>query len=278
MYSYQRFGAIVLPTFNRVSGMSPVPPLSRLVQTMAGAFDGDGAGRSSRRFPHELALRCVVAEGTTSGQRAALDALRAAVGQRNYLYRMAEDDGTVQRALCRLTGLDVERSTRDRASQEVTLQFSQLAGWTGAKRGEAWTFDSGIFFDTTYVLDAGGLTFSLTLPSQVVSVTNGGNLPATDVKITVQVLTGTISGITISGAGWQFTITRSMPAGTVLVIDAGAQMVTVGGVNAYGNFALGAGHTIEDWARMEPGANSVTVAYSGTATANINFALAEGWA
>ena len=75
----------------------------------------------------------------------------------------------------------------------------------------------------------------------------------------------------VSYLTWAGTITD----GQALVIDCGARTVKNNGVDAYSGLTLhSTNHVIDDWLRLEPGNNSVLVAYTGgngTSTALFNF-------
>lgn len=278
-YFYERFGAITLPTFNREASLAPVAPDLRIVATAAGAFDGDGVGRAAQKFPHSLSLEAIVSEATTAAQRTALDALRAAVGTRAHLYRRADDDSTVQRALCRLASMTAQRSYEQRrAYQPITLQFAQIGPWLGTTYSGPWTLDSGIYFDDSYVLDAPSLGVTLGASGQYIGLPNGGNLPQSDVTITVAVASGAIRAVAFLGSDWHIGYSGPLTAGRILTIDAGAQRVVVNDDDAYADFDFGVGHVIEDWISLTPGNNGVTINYIGAAVATVQFQYADRWA
>jgi hypothetical protein len=62
-------------------------------------------------------------------------------------------------------------------------------------------------------------------------------------------------------------------------VDCGLRSVKNNGVDAYSGFALNSGHAVADWLRLEPGANSVTITYSGNAdaSATVTFSFYDGW-
>lgn len=277
-YSFERFGTITLPVYNREMNMAPVSAVQRIVATAAGAFDLDGSGRAAQQFPHPLTVEAIVFEETAAALRAALDALRAAVGTRAYLYRRADDDSTVHRALCRLTAMEVQRTYEQRrAYQPVTLQFLQLSAWQGAST--AWTLDDGEFFDDGLSFDATSYAWSIGSSPTTRSVTNGGNLPVTDVVFTITAGATALTNPILTGGGMDLRWTGTIAATKSLVIDCGALSVLNDGANAYSGLTLGATHAIETWCSLAPGSMDITLTVTGALTgATWGVSFRERWA
>ncbi len=278
MYRFDRFGAITLPLYNRQTNQAPAAARTAIVQTIAGAFDSDGAGRSPAKFPHNLMLRCVVAESTAAAQRIALDTLRQAVGLRGNLYRLADVDSSSQRALCRLVAMDLERNaSKDKATQEVVLRFSQQGPWLGTVHSGPWTLDSGVLLDEGYALDVSSSIYTFATPTTV-WLTNDGNLPHSDVIMSVKATSGTLNALGITAAGVDMVWSGVLNAGHELVIDFGAQSVTVDGNDAYSGLELTNNHIIEEWLVLNPGANSLYLNPVGGATIRVVFQYVDRWA
>lgn len=278
-YSFERFGAITLPEYNREMNMAPVAAVQRIVATAAGAFDADGSGRAGQQFPHALTVEAIVFEEAAADLRAALDALRAAVGTRAYLYRRADDDSTVHRALCRLASMDVQRSYEQRrAYQPVTLQFLQLSAWQGASSA-AWTLDDGELFDDGLLFDATSYAWSIGSSLTIRSVTNGGNLPVMDVVFTITAGATGLTNPILTGGGMDLRWTGTIAATKSLVIDCGVLSVLNDGANAYSGLTLGANHAIEAWCSLAPGATDIELAITGTLTgATWGVSFRDRWA
>lgn len=277
-YSFERFGAITLPVYNREIAMAPVSAVQRIVATAAGAFDADGSGRAAQAFPHPLTIEAIVFEEASADLRAALDALRAAVGTRAYLYRRADDNNLVHRALCRLASMDVQRSYEQRrAYQPVTLQFLQMSAWQGAS--SAWTLDDGELFDDGLLLDATSYSWSIGGSPTFRTVANGGNLPVTDA---IFAITAGATGLTnpiLTGGGMDLRWTGTIAATKSLVIDCGALSVLNDGANAYSGLTLGSNHTIEAWCSLPPGETTIELAITGTLTgATWGVSFRDRWA
>lgn len=280
MYTYERFGAITLPPYNRRSDQDPAPPQATVVATIAGAFDAWGADRAPQKFPQALSLDCVLSEDTAAAMRTAIDALRAAVGTRAALYRRADDDLTLQICTARLVAMDYQRQPGNLRQQRLKLQFQQLGPWLG-KRAEDWTLDDGevlddgLYFDTSAIdLSAGG----------EITVTVGGNLPLTNGILIVTVDTATTVALditlTVAAQGIDWSLSGTYADGDVITIDCGARSVVKNTTDAYADFTLNAGHTNEHWLALAPGANVVDVIIVTVPASGITLALtyAEQWA
>lgn len=277
MYTFDRFGAITLPLYNRTSVQSPAPAREAIVQTIAGAFDSDGSGRSMPKWPQTLSLRCIVAEDSKATQRTVLDALRAAVGLRGKLYRIADSDASSQRAPCRLVALEVERNQKDLTTQEVQLRFQQLGPWQGTVHSGPWTLDSGVLLDEGYALDVSSSVYTFSTPTTV-WLSNGGNLPHSDVIMAVTATSGTLYALGITATGADMVWSGVLNAGHQLLVDFGAQAVTVDGNDAYAGLELTDNHTIEEWLLLNPGANSLYLNPVGGATVQVTFQYVDRWA
>jgi hypothetical protein len=276
-YVYERFNGVTLPTYNRQTDLAPVPARMAMVATMAGAYDSDGDERSAQQFPHTLTVRCVVTADTAALWRTALDALRALVGTRGKLYRRG-DDNSLQSCVARMTAMPHTRQVANKLHIEVTLTWAQLGPWIGTVYSGPWILDGGIYFDDNYALDTSSLAVTLTSGAQAIYLPNLGNYPVRAVRITTTVSAGSLTALSIYGAGWFLAYTGSLVAGQTLVIDTGAQSVLLNGVSAYANLYLPTAHTINDWIRLLPGNNYTTVVAAGTATTTVQFEYAEAWA
>ena len=256
-YSFLRFGNIILPAYNRESVTSPVAPSQRIITTIAGAFDSDGAERAAQRFPHLLSIDAIVYESDAALQRSEIDVLRAAVGTRAYLYRVADNDSFIHRALCRLNNMTINRSyTQRQALQPVTLQFLQLTMWEGANH-TAWILDDGEFLDTGLTLDVVNYSWSIGTSPTTQTVNNAGNLPVRNVVFTITAGATALTNPKLSGAGMDLWYTGTIAAGKSFVVDCGSLSVLNDGVDAYANLALGTGHTIEHWCNLPPGNTTI---------------------
>lgn len=263
-YYLERFGSITLPAPMSDETATPVAAADRIVTTVAGAFDVDGAGRSAQQFPHTLTYQAIVDAATLAALATALDALRAAVGTRAYLYRRADDDGAVHRALCRLVAMPVMRKFEHRGYQPVRLEFRQLGPWQG--QATSWTLDEGELLDDGLDFDSSDYFATLSSSPATQVVTNGGNLPVLDAVLTVTAGSAALSNPIFTATGVDLRWTGTIPAGGALVIDCGAASVLLAGADAYSGLGFGAGHAIEEWLRLEPGNTTLILTVAGTLT------------
>ena len=275
-YYLERFGTITLPAAMSIETAAPVAAAERIVSTVAGAFDADGAGRSAQRFPHTLTYQAIVDEATLAAQRTALDALRAAVGTRAYLYRRADDDAAVQRALCRLVAMPHDRQFEHQGYLPIRLEFRQLTAWQG--QATSWTLDDGELFDDGLDLDSSDYYAAISSSPSSQAVTNGGNLPVSSVVITINAGAGALANPIITAPNMDLRWAGLIPAGQSLVIDSGALSVLLNGADAYSGLYFGGTHTIENWIELAAGASVVALTVGGTLTgASWSIDFREAW-
>lgn len=258
-YSYTTFGAVTLPVYNRQADISPAAALPRVIQTLGGAYDLDGSAQAALVWPHPLTVEAVIWDSTPALLKTAIDALRALVGTRAYLTRQADSDSSTQRALCRLVGMEMQRSHEHRrALQPVVFNFLQLAPW------EATT--------ATTVTGAGITT------ATAYTLTNAGNLTCNNAIVTLTVAAGSaITAVAVTATGIAWTITDAAAAGEYYTVDCAVESVRLNGAtDGYAAFALGSGHARETWLPLAPGANTVTVTPTGGAI-DVLFSFRSNW-
>jgi len=189
-----------------------------------------------------------------------IDALRALVGTRNYLWSSSDGGSTNRFRLARC--LDVRAMARPGIARWATYEMDfELAA--GPWNGTAHTLES-----TT--LDAS--------PHDVVT-TNGGNTRVRNAIITVTAATTNITVLGVSLAGkfdWHWTGTLTV--GNVLLIDCGTKRITNNSVDAYATFALQAGHADNDWLPLDAGSNTISVHLTGGADSTFKLTYNDGWA
>lgn len=277
-YAICRFGDITLPDRMPVEDMAPVEPRETLIETVAGVYSNVGLERAPQKFPHQLNLKAMAYHTTLAAFRTAIDALRSAVGTTAYLYRVADSDGAIQKALCQLRRLPGRREIENNWHQTLDLLFLQLTPWQGSDHA-AWRLDSGYFLDDGLQLDPNVYSILLTTAMSQV-VTNGGNLPVNDVKLTLTTASfGLFAPLFMVAPNYALLWDSTLPVNSTLVIDCGARSVTLNGVNAYEHFRLGPTHKKNDWMLLEPGANTVALIALGTKTgATWSVTFKDWWA
>lgn len=275
-YTLERFGAITLPLYNRKSDQSLAAPKAVVVPTIAGAFDAWGTARAPQKFPHGLAMDCILSEDLAATYRTNIDALRAAVGTRANLYRRADDDLTTQQCTARLLAMDYQREIKNNRHQQLKLQFAQLGPWRG-KRTEDWTFDDGHYFDDGLYFDTGGIAL---VPGANI-VTLGGNLAVTNAIVTLTINKAIDAEVRLAStaAGIDWSVAGLWTLNDVIIVDCGARSVTLNGADAYAALLLESGHTNEHWLELLPGANTIDITIIGVAPdISIELTYAEQWA
>lgn len=274
-YFVYRFGDITLPDRMTVQEFSPVEPQDTLIQTIGGVYDNAGTGRRAPlRFPHPISIKAMQVSADANAFRTAIDALRAAVGTRAYLYRRADNDATIQTALCYLNRVPASIGIENHLHQDMSFGFRQLTPWLGDDHAELHWDDGVSLWDDGELWDQEDYTITFA-SSHTQTVNNGGNLHVTDVILTV-----TTDANPLSNIAWYVPYTidlawlSTVPAHSTLIIDCGAKSVKLNGVNRYNNLSLGAAHILEDWFELAPGDNTVQIAATGTkvgATWSVSF-------
>lgn len=280
-----RFGSIYLPQYDVNFNAGTAPAQLAVTQLYGGGiFDTHGLGRSPQRYPKLITYPCTVVGSSTLEARTAIRQLRAAIGTRQKLWRSSVVDEEAQWCRARLVDVDATmKSKMPRWHVPVTLTFAQLAGWNGVHHSggvvfgqDGAFFGDGLFFgeDDIYALDG---TEEV---DQNITLSNGGNLPVTGVKIYVVAGSAAITALTIKVTGVSYLrYTGTVAVGKTLYLDCDIKKITNDGANAYANLALTAEHYIADWLVLQPGDNTVVVNRTGGGTGStVEFQFYDGWA
>lgn len=282
MSSYQiyQFDGVTLPLYDQAQDLSTGAVGSSLVMSVGGAFDWAGSRRRlprrasptiSGQYAAEMdgdqlvestgnpiiaaAGEYIVTHGARADLRAQVDALKAKVGVRGSLYRRRFDDESIsQFRTARLLevrekGAIDERGVR--AALDCVFEITGV-GWRSAAQASVSLINNAL-------------------------VEVAGTLPVRNATLTITA-SATITQVSVACAaqGVAWTWAGSLAAGTSLVIDDEARTVTAAGVDAYSGFTLASGHTAEGWIDLAPGANALSVAVVGTASA-ISLAWWDVW-
>lgn len=178
--------------------------------------------------------------------RQQVDALRSRLGAVGSLWRLREDDGSLQWVTARLMSVGYDQRVEDRLSATLRSTFETLmAGW----RSQA------------------ARTASVAYPAAArrLLIHNGGNLPVDDAILTITA-SSTITSLTITMTGVDLRWTGSLTAGQTLTIDCGRRTVVKAGASAYAGWSLGSGHTAAGWLPLAVGDNLLQVTGSGAGT------------
>ena len=214
-----------------------------------GVHDPWGSAPALLKLPYRATVDFELVETTAAAFRTAAYALRGLVGTRALLYR-SPDGGTAnsESVLARLVGVTSNRDAENLLVLGFTLGFEILSSvWSGTAHTETITLDASPKSQDCDN-DGNGIQRAVTI-----TVTASGS-PITAVIIE-NLETGHVSRIRFAS---------SIAVGQSLVIDCAAMTIRNNGVNAYTTaFTLESGHSIREWLRLMPGANTIRVTRTG---------------
>lgn len=214
-----------------------------------GVHDSLGGAQAPVKLPGRISLNSELVEADAASFRASAYALKALIGTRALLYR-SPDGGTAnsESMPARLENVSMDRSSDNVLVLGTALTFEALAPvWDGAAHTETITLDASL---------------------KTAEISNGGNGIVRKVTVTVTASGAPITAITIENLETGH-VSRVKYAGTIavgqsLVIDCGAMTIRNNGVNAYTTaFTLESGHSLREWLRLAPGANTIQVMRTG---------------
>jgi hypothetical protein len=228
---------------------------------LPGGNSWDSMGATQTRLASQIiTIRGGWLSATAADMTTKIDALRALVGTRNYLWTTPDSGSTKRSRLARC--LDVRASVRPGFTRwmQVEMDFELAAGpWAGAAHSaESTTLDAS--------------------PHDV-ATTNAGNARVRDAIITVRAVGTDLTVIGVSLAGkvdWHWTGTLTV--GNDLVINCGTKRILNNGSDAYATFALQAGHADNDWLPLDAGVNTYSVHLTGGASSTFKLDYNDGWA
>lgn len=248
-YWITRFGSKDIPP-NRQSHDVGLPVIAQQAMGLPyGAWDPLGSGAGQARVPYTIPVGTMLVHDTPAELQTALAAWRALCYTRDTLYR-TPDGGTANSEwiTARLIGMDAPRNIENLRHLAITLRFEVTSlVWSGAAHTETITLDAS---------------------PKSAEISNGGNGIQRGVTITVTASGTPITAVIIENleTGHVTTIkyAGSIAVGQSLVIDCAAMTIRNNGVNAYtAAFTLESGHSIREWLRLMPGANTIRVTRTG---------------
>ena len=215
-----------------------------------GVHDSWGSAQAPAKLPSRITCDSEYVEATSGAFRTALYAVRALIGTRAILYRSPDGEAAnSESVLARLESVRMGRNADNILVMGVGLTFEALAAvWDGAAHTETITLDAS---------------------PKSQDCDNGGNGIVRAVTITVTASGSPITAVTIenleTGHITKIKYAGSIAVGQSLVIDCGAMTIRNNGVNAYTStaFTLEAGHSLREWLRLMPGANTIRVTRTG---------------
>jgi hypothetical protein len=214
-----------------------------------GVHDPWGSAQAPVRLPYRITADSEYVETTAGAFRTALYAVRALVGTRATLYRSPDGEAANSESVtARLESVRMNRSADNLLVMGVTLTFEALAQvWNGAAHSETITLDAS---------------------PKSAEIDNDGNGIVRDISITVTATGAPITALIIenleTGHVSKIKYAGSIAVGQSLVIGCAATTIRNNGVNAYTTaFTLESGHSIREWLRLMPGANTIRVTRTG---------------
>lgn len=256
-YYLSGFSTVTFPLVQPITEMPTVPAMQGAIATLGGGFDAWGSDDAPAAFPVFVQYRVAVASAVAATYVAAVDELRGLARKRAYLARKAQD-GTVHYALARLTSVTGTDTIETFSVLELTLEFEVWEHWWGQLYEE---------------------TATLTGSPQDVPVTGYGNIADDYATLTITAGDAAITAVTVACGDATWTYTGTIVIGNSLIVDAGAWSVLNDGADAYADFAFGALHVLPGMFRLLPGANTVTVTYTGGGTGStIKIDYSDAWA
>lgn len=219
----------------------------------AGGFDvfGDTATRQAMTLTHSGLVY-----GTAAVIDAAIDALRGKTGKRGWL-RVQTRAGVYRGTWAKLVGINFNDEVEAVNHLPVELTFQVAWPWLEAETDVTY-FDAGKTFDSGWLLDG---NYSTRTGAGSLTINNtGGDVIA---RGTIEIA-GASTNPTISNAanGWSLAYAGMVASGSRLVIDMGAQTVTLNGADAWSAVILGTYNT--GLMRLEKGSNVITFSGGGT--------------
>lgn len=257
-YKLTTFNSVDLPGYNRESGLDTAPGLDGFIGTVLGGYDSYQSDMAPMATPYTLSVRGIVSMETDADQRSAIDGLRALGRRRAQLIRQADDDDSQHFCYARLQQIGHRRITGVNGYQVLELAFLIESGWEEARPNQLENLSSS---------------------PHTLSVENAGNRMVSNAIITIHAGTSNLTAATLTTTnGTHLVWTGTLLAGDDLVINCGAKSITNDSANAYSGLTYGAGHTIDDWVRIE-GTMNITITYTGGGTgATVTIAYNDGWA
>jgi len=267
-----------MPSNDLSTGIVTTVPFSQLA---GGGFDALGTEQASSGV-YTLTKSFRIWFATEAERITYFGSLRALKGKRGRLIRKWDNDVS-QYVTARILGVTAERTLDDTRSLECEIKFEiYSAYWHGDYTG-TWTFDNGEFFDIGLYFDSGADDFILDASPKSITITMEGNAISNDPVINVTAGSANITAIeiknTTTGHLAELDYIGTILAGNTLKIDCGAYTVQNNAVDADADFSTGTTHTINEWFRLPPGANTIVVTFTGGSTDSIiNFDYYEAFA
>ena len=288
MYNFVSFGSITLPDLDPESQQDPAAARLMYVDTMAGGYDALAGADADRGIPYTVNYRCNAANDNATTLRTLIESLRAAVGTRQLLKRQAQDDANeVHVCYARLAALPHNLTPENINHQGLTLPFSIESNWYG-KAYTDWFTETGLSLDSGQAFGTTSLIAAFTSGDHEFTYINDGNLTISDavLKVTVggsdtaaSLIFNRVDGF---DTDFHLTVTESLVAGDVVVVDAGAQKATKNGTELiHSKITTNLSHKILSWFELIPVTSpgrTLALTSSLTADSTAELMYVEQWA
>ena len=259
-YTLERFSTVLLPAAMPETEAGTGPSAVQFVELPGGGWYDALGEDQARRAATDISLK---AKLLLAGQD--YDDLRGLRGKRARLVRRRTDKtgSPVEWCVARLNAIQAMRKVENVRSLEVDFGWRMVSDiWYGQHHGDGWTLDSGEIFDDGLYLDEADAVFTLVDGVNTISLPNGGNAAVRNAILTfTNVGAAKMQSVKVEivGASSILWDPGALVGGLVVEIDCGARSILYDGANAYSNFSVEAGHVIDDWLALEPGANAVKI-------------------
>jgi len=284
-YILLSFDSLTIPTYLQDGDQQNIgtgSALTNFTQLAGGGFFDNYGSSVSPRAIQSITKTGFIWGDTAADTRDTLDNWRAKIGVRGKL-TVQYDDSTERWQYARLTDVSTPRRGSDKGNWLV-VNFTWMTAdqkWFGtAHPVQGWTWGDGswTFGDGTATFGEEFEEFTFDANPDSFSLSNGGNVDATDLVISLRP-NEAVSSLTISNSanGASMTFSDTITAGTELIINVGAMSITNGGDNAFSGFA----NNQIPWMPLAPGTNTITVQYVAADSLNgdiIDFRWKDAWA
>lgn len=265
-YSITHFGKRSLPSLN---GSTPIGAGgSRLSFQLLATGASVRLTEKGKAAPaeHIIRVRATLVADTLEEWEAATRALNALRGTEDRLWRRWLGSGTREWCHAELTDVQCvhEHNEKLEATYELTF-YRKSASWFGKYHGAPVALSNGQVLGDDDPLGVIAELHALDASPKVFTVTNGDHTYTTVHNAIVTIKAGdadfTFVKVACGAAEWQYTGT--IPAGQSLVVDVAEDTVELNGADAYANFAITVNHKLAPLLALLPGANQVTVTFTG---------------
>lgn len=261
-YSIDRFGdayatAEQLPRYEGKQPQGAGPVRSAVIRLVGGAYYDPLGDEDALPPVEEITVEGEWVAASDAAMQTKLAALRGLRGTKSKIWRTTSA-GTSHWREARCLEVDSDLTPGSPRLAKIALAFElEPTPWYGTKVYKS------IVLGTSPVAS---------------TITNPGNAVARDITVTVHPQSSAITAFHLENLRTGH-VSKIKYAGTVaakhaLEINCGEKSVENNGSDDYANLSLESGHTITEWLRLAPGANSIRITCTGggaTSTIGVSF-------